>query len=348
MLKKFVLPLLLCLLLTGCAGGSSDTSGPDLAAGTQEFSTSIFAMDTVMDLKIFGESNAPLNAAAELITELENTLSTTDSGSEIYALNHSGSVKLSENCTPLMRRALELCEETDGALDISIYPVVRTWGFTTGEYRIPQQEELDQLLQNVDFRQVKLDENNVVTIPKGMELDLGSIAKGYAGDMVCKLFREQGITSALLNLGGNVQALGTKPDGTLWRIGIQDPKRSDSYLGVLSINDEAVITSGGYERFFTGEDGETYWHIIDPATGAPARSGLISATIVGKEGARCDALSTSLFIMGPEKAEQFWREHQDFDMILVTDNKTVLITPGLEGRFELTENSGCNLKLLEP
>ena len=347
MLKKLLLPLIFCLLLAGCNGGDTSVSSPEISAETQEFSTSIFAMDTVMDLKIFGDSEEPLAGAAELITDLESALSTTDTGSDIYALNHSGSVALSETSAELMARALELCKETDGALDISIYPVVRTWGFTTNQYRVPAQSELDELLKHVDYTQVQMDEKGVVTIPQGMELDLGSIAKGYTGDRVADYFRAQGITSALLNLGGNVQTVGAKPDGSPWRIGIQDPEDQGSYLGVLAVNDEAVITSGGYERFFE-QDGQTYWHIIDPATGAPARSGVISATIVGKEGAKCDALSTSLFIMGPEKAEAFWREHRDFDMILVTDDRTVIATPGLEGRFELTEGSGCTLKMLEP
>ena len=347
MLKKLLLPLIFCLFLTGCGGGRTDLSIPDMSEETQEFSTSIFAMNTVMDLKIFSESRAPLDQATELITSLENTLSTTDSGSEIYALNHSGSVSLSENSAFLMRRALELCKETDGALDISIYPVVRTWGFTTGSYRVPAREELDALLEHVDYTRIQLDEEDVVTIPQGMELDLGSIAKGYTSDMVCDYFRTQGITSALLNLGGNVQTVGTKPDGSPWRIGIRDPEDLSSSLGVLAISDEAVITSGGYERFFE-QDGQTYWHIIDPATGAPAHSGLLSATIVGREGARCDALSTSMFIMGPEKAEAFWREHRDFDMVLVTEDRTVIVTPGLEGRFSLSETSGCTLRMLEP
>ena len=347
MLKKLLLPLVFCLLLAGCTPDGTVSSAPAVTEETQEFSTSIFAMDTVMDLKIFGDSQAPLDEAAGMITSLENALSTTDSGSEISVLNQTGQVSLSENSAFLMRRALELCKETDGALDISIYPVVRTWGFTTGSYRVPAQEELDALLEHVDYTKIEMDDNGVVTIPEGMQLDLGSIAKGYTGDMVCDYFRSQGITSALLNLGGNVQTVGLKPDGSPWRIGIQDPQDPGSYLGVLAVNDEAVITSGGYERFFE-QDGQTYWHIIDPATGAPARSGVISATIVGKEGARCDALSTSLFIMGAEKAEQFWREHRDFDMILVTDDRTVIVTPGLEGRFELTENSGCTLNMLEP
>jgi thiamine biosynthesis lipoprotein len=170
-----------------------------------------------------------------------------------------------------------------------------------------------------------------------MEIDLGSVAKGYTGDRVIELLRENGVTSALLNLGGNVQALGTKPDGSPWRVAVQDPS-GDGCLGVLEIDDQAVITSGGYERYFV-EDGVTYWHIIDPADGAPARSGLISVTIVGDSGLLCDGLSTSLFVMGLEDAAQFWRENGGFEAVFVTESGQILITEGLQERFSLLEDT---------
>ena len=136
-----------------------------------------------------------------------------------------------------------------------------------------------------------------------------------------------------MNLGGNVQALGTKTDGTKWKIAVQSPDDTEDYLGILSVQDKAVITSGGYERYFE-QDGVTYHHIIDPKTGYPAESGLVSVTIVSEDGTLADGLSTSLFIMGKEKAADFWREHKDdFDVILMSDDGTLYVTEGLENDF---------------
>ncbi|MDE6108591.1 MAG: FAD:protein FMN transferase [Oscillospiraceae bacterium] len=172
-----------------------------------------------------------------------------------------------------------------------------------------------------------------------MELDLGAIAKGYAGERAAVLLRENGVTSALLNMGGNVQTVGVKPDGSLWRIGIQDPNSdTGDYLGVVELNDQAAVTSGGYQRYFE-EDGVRYWHIMDPATGAPARSGIVSATIVAHEGGLCDGLSTSLFIMGVEKSLDYWRTYGGFDVILVDEDNTVWITAGLKERFTLAKDA---------
>jgi thiamine biosynthesis lipoprotein len=239
---------------------------------------------------------------------------------------------LSEDVTDLLTQALDICAFTDGALDISIYPVLRAWGFTTGDYGVPAEDTLSELLTHVDYQAIHLD-GNTVTLEPGMEIDFGSVAKGYTGDRVLSLLRENGVTSALLNLGGNVQALGAKPDGSPWNVAILDPRSSD-YLAAVEIEDQAVITSGGYERYFE-EDGVTYWHIIDPATGAPARSGLISVTIVGDSGLLCDGLSTSLFVMGLEDATALWRQREDFEAVFVTDSGQVYITEGLESRFTL-------------
>ncbi len=333
--RKLFLPL--GLLLTLCACGQ---------APAEAKTSQLFAMDTVMDLTVYTEADSLMEDAARLVSRLERSLSTTDSHSEIYKANTTGSAALTDSTSQLLDRALGFCEKTDGALDLSIYPVVRDWGFTTDSYQIPSQSELSSLLQNVDYtRIIYSSDQKTVSLPQGMEIDLGSVAKGYTSDRLIQLFRENGVASALLNLGGNVHTLGTKPDGSLWRIGIQDPL-GDSYLGVLSTADQAVITSGGYERFFEGEDGTVYWHIIDPKTGYPAKNGLISATAIGSEGVYCDALSTALFIMGPEKAIAFWREHQDFEAILVSEEKEVFISPGLAGSFQLTEGSPYHLTVI--
>ena len=326
MKKHFISAMLSALLfLTGCSAESS----PEPVQGT------FFAMDTVMDFTIYGESGL-IDQSESLITSLESLVSVTDADSELYAINQTGSGMLTEEASSLMEQALEICRRTDGALDLSIYPIVRAWGFTTGSYQVPDEAEIQALLPLVDYRKIQYDAaTGTVTLPEGMEIDLGSVAKGYAGQLAAQMLREHGVQSALLNLGGNVQTVGTKPDGSPWQIGIKDPQGEDAMM-VLSVEDQAVVTSGGYERYFE-QDGQTYWHIMDPSTGHPADSGLISVTIVGDEGVVCDGLSTALFVMGLEKAADLWAQSGDFEAVFVTASGEVYITEGLLDRFALTE-----------
>lgn len=326
MKKHFISAMLSALLfLTGCSAESS----PEPVQGT------FFAMDTVMDFTIYGESGL-IDQSESLIASLESLVSVTDEHSDIYAIDHTGSGSLSGNAAELMAQALELCRRTNGALDLSVYPIVRAWGFTTGSYQVPDEAEIQALLPLVDYRKIQYDAaTGTVTLPEGMEIDLGSVAKGYAGQLAAQMLREHGVQSALLNLGGNVQTVGTKPDGSPWQIGIKDPQGEDAMM-VLSVEDQAVVTSGGYERYFE-QDGQTYWHIMDPSTGHPADSGLISVTIVGDEGVVCDGLSTALFVMGLEKAADLWAQSGDFEAVFVTASGEVYITEGLRDRFALTE-----------
>lgn len=326
MKKHFISAMLSALLfLTGCSAESS----PEPVQGT------FFAMDTMMDFTIYGESGL-IDQSESLIASLESLVSVTDTGSELYAINQTGSGTLTGKASSLMEQALEICRRTDGALDLSIYPIVRAWGFTTGSYQVPDEAEIQALLPLVDYRKIQYDAaTGTVTLPEGMEIDLGSVAKGYAGQLAAQMLREHGVQSALLNLGGNVQTVGTKPDGSPWQIGIKDPQGEDAMM-VLSVEDQAVVTSGGYERYFE-QDGQTYWHIMAPSTGHPADSGLISVTIVGDEGVVCDGLSTALFVMGLEKAADLWAQSGDFEAVFVTASGEVYITEGLRDRFALTE-----------
>ena len=326
MKKYFISAMLSALLfLTGCSAESS----PEPVQGT------FFAMDTMMDFTIYGESGL-INQSESLIASLESLVSVTDANSELYAINQTGSGTLTGKASSLMEQALEICRRTDGALDLSIYPIVRAWGFTTGSYQVPDEAEIQALLPLVDYRKIQYDAaDGDVTLPEGMKIDLGSVAKGYAGQLVAQMLREHGVQSALLNLGGNVQTVGAKPDGSPWQIGIKDPQGEDAMM-VLSVEDQAVVTSGGYERYFE-QDGQTYWHIMDPSTGHPADSGLISVTIVGDEGVVCDGLSTALFVMGLEKAADLWAQSGDFEAVFVTASGEVYITEGLRDRFALTE-----------
>ena len=326
MKKYFISAMLSALLfLTGCSAESS----PEPVQGT------FFAMDTVMDFTIYGESGL-IDQSESLIASLESLVSVTDADSELYAINQTGSGTLTGKASSLMEQALEICRRTDGALDLSIYPIVRAWGFTTGSYQVPDEAEIQALLPLVDYRKIQYDAaTGTVTLPEGMEIDLGSVAKGYAGQLAAQMLREHGVQSALLNLGGNVQTVGAKPDGSPWQIGIKDPQGEDAMM-VLSVEDQAVVTSGGYERYFE-QDGQTYWHIMGPSTGHPADSGLISVTIVGDEGVVCDGLSTALFVMGLEKAADLWAQSGDFEAVFVTASGEVYITEGLRDRFALTE-----------
>ena len=326
MKKYFISAMLSALLfLTGCSAESS----PEPVQGT------FFAMDTMMDFTIYGESRL-IDQSESLIASLESLVSVTDANSELYAINQTGSGTLTGKASSLMEQALEICRRTDGALDLSIYPIVRAWGFTTGCYQVPDEAEIQALLPLVDYRKIQYDAaDGDVTLPEGMKIDLGSVAKGYAGQLVAQMLREHGVQSALLSLGGNVQTVGAKPDGSPWKIGIKDPQGEDAMM-VLSVEDQAVVTSGGYERYFE-QDGQTYWHIMDPSTGHPADSGLISVTIVGDEGVVCDGLSTALFVTGLEKAADLWAQSGDFEAVFVTASGEVYITEGLRDRFALTE-----------
>lgn len=339
LLKRLVSVAVGAAVLTqsGCgeSGGASKNAKQD---------SSFFAMDTYITVTAYGSSaKKGCDSAKSKITSLEKLWSVTDEESEIYAANHSTAkpVTLSQDTAELVSFALEMCKDTDGALDITLYPVLTAWGFTTDNYRVPDDSEIHQLLKNTGYEKITL-EGNSLTVPNGMMLDIGAVGKGFAGDLAAKELKTAGVTSALIDLGGNIQTVGAKPDGSNWKIGIRSPFDSGSFA-TLSVKDKAVVTSGGYERYFE-KDGEKYWHILDPKTGKPAHSGLASVTVVGDEGKLCDALSTSIFVMGLEKAEKLWQSRGDFDFAAVTDSGEIYITKGLKDNFKLSQNY-ADLKL---
>lgn len=337
--RQFLAVLLLLLTaLSGCGRTNLEA---------QEAENSFFAMNTYMTFTAYGEqAEDALADARARVEEVEALWSVTDEGSEIYRANHSGGelVNVSEETAELVSFALEMAEKTDGALEPTIYPVLRAWGFTTDTKQVPSQEEIDALLEDVGHEKITLD-GTLLTVPEGMELDLGAVGKGYAGDLAAEAVRARGIECAILSLGGNIQAVGSRPDGTDWRVGLRSPWE-DGTLGVLRVSDQAVVTSGGYENYFEDEDGNVYWHILDPETGYPAKSGLLSVTIICPQGRMGDALSTALFVMGPQKAEEYWRENGDFEMILVTEEGEILITEGVADRFTLSEGRTEEIRVI--
>lgn len=322
---------MLIMGITGCSWKQNQNMA--------EHSESFFAMDTYMTFTAYGmDAEAAVLAAEDKIRELEALWSVTDENSDIYAVNHSAgqTVTIDQKTAELVSFALDMAEKTNGVLEPTIYPVLTAWGFTTGENRIPTEIELAGLLDKVGYEKVKLNENQIQTEPGSM-IDMGAVGKGYAGDEAAQVLRERGITAALLDIGGNIQAIGTKPDGSDWRVGLKDPF-SGNVLGIFQISDMAVVTSGNYERFFVGDDGKTYGHIVDPATGRPVENGIASVSVIASEGKLCDALSTALFVMGLEQAKEYWRQHKDYEMILIMEDGNIYLTEGIRDRFSLNSD----------
>ena len=330
-----ILALGLILSLTACKETSAERQ--------------VFAMDTVMLLTAYGDqSEAALKEAELELYRLDSLLSKTAESSTVSALNDAAGAEtaVENEVRELLELAKAYSEETGGAFDITISPVVSAWGFTGDAYRVPDAAELAELLETVGAENITV-RGNTAALKPGTEIDLGGIAKGYASDRVAEIFRAHGITRGTAVLGGNALAVGTRENGEAWRVGVRDPKNAEGLVGLVHLEDAYAVTSGGYERYFE-ENGTTYHHIIDPASGYPAESGLTSVTVIAdckaegtRNGTMCDALSTALFVMGEERALEFWRGGEfDFELVLVTEDDRVVVTEGLADRFTESEESG--------
>jgi len=332
----------LAAALAGCGAGAQQAK----AGGT------VYAMDTVMNFTYYDGDNGNADAAytqtQQEINRLDQLLSRTRASSEISKLNSAGGAptQVDGEVADVISDALTYSAATDGTFDITIAPVVSAWGFTTDHQQVPEQSKLEALLKTVDYRKVSVD-GDTVTLGPEQSVDLGGIAKGYASDRVKAILEKNGVASAMASLGGNVYVRGSKPDGSAWRVAVEDPKNTSAYAGVLSLTESFAVTSGGYQRYFV-QDGKTYHHIIDPSTGAPSESGLTSVTIIsGENGTMCDAFSTALFVMGEQKAINFWRTGgYNFEMVLITADGRVLVSEGVADRFEQEKSSGYTYEVI--
>lgn len=298
-MKRIACLFLICILLclSGCARHTQET---------------IFAMDTVMDLQVWGvDSKKAVQTVGDLIADMDDAWSA-----------HAPDSDLNRDMVAdrtLLERVLELKERTDGAFDPQLYALSALWGFQSDEHHVPTQEEIDAA------KALK-------------QWDLGAAVKGYAGQMAVERLQALDVDRAVLNLGGNVQTYGEKPDGTPWSIGIQDPEGGD-YIGVVSVVGTAsVVTSGDYQRYFE-QGGIRYHHILDPNTGRPARSGLSSVTVICRDGLTADCLSTALFVMGLERGSAFWRQSNDFEAVFITEDGQIYATQG-------AALSGCEYEVI--
>ena len=313
------------------------TAAVILASGCSlesKYDCEFFAMDTVMTISAYGsKSESAVKAAQNEISRLDKLLSVQNENSEIFKLNQSKQMTVSEDTLTLITRSKEIYTLTDCAFDITCEPLAREWGFYSGlKNKVPSQKAIENALEAVGAEHINI-ENSTVTLDENTSLDLGGIAKGYASQKAAEILKENGVASALMSLGGNVRAVGTKPDGEGWSVAITDPDDNAKSIGTLKISDKAVVTSGGYQRYFE-ENGQIYHHIIDTKTGYPADSGLKSVTVVSDDDTLADALSTSLFVMGLEKSGEFYGENSSlFGAVFITDKSEIYVTDNLKDSF---------------
>jgi thiamine biosynthesis lipoprotein len=310
------------------------------------------AMGTIMTHQAYGEgADECLTAVQMEIERLEALFSRFLPGSDISRINQNAGINvvpISEETLQILQTARQIADNWPQLFDITITPLVNLWRQAAQRRIPPSQQTIIEALQLVNHQDLLLNPvRETAGLRKtGQSLDLGGIAKGYAANRLRDCYRAFGIHSAFSNLGGNVVALGCKPNGSPWRIGIQHPRLEQQLLGVVSIENEAVVTSGDYQRYFIGTDGKRYHHIIDPQTGYPSTSDLISVTIVAKDAMLADILSTLLFISGLQKGIQILSHYPECEVVLVDQNCQIFISKGLCDRF--TPVSSTQPTILSP
>lgn len=334
----------MCALLSGCSAqnapppaASPQTTHAAETASPARQSAIGFYFDTVVTLTLYGAEDGLVEAIWAQCQRYENLLSKTIAGSDVDRINHAGGqpVTVDPETFAILQEALEISSATGRAFSITIAPLSAMWDFTGGTCRMPTDEQRLAALPLVDDAAIVLGEDFSVTLPPGMSIDLGGIAKGYIADKVAETCRGR-CDGAVINLGGNTYVLGNKPDGSPFRVGIQDPDpdsgRGDS-LAVLTLSEGTVVTSGVYERFFE-LDGTRYHHILDPGTGSPARSDLTSATVIAQSSMRADALATACIVLGSERALTLLQT-LGVDGLLIREDGTLLETPGFTDTYAM-------------
>ncbi|MDH7494473.1 MAG: FAD:protein FMN transferase [Bacillota bacterium] len=304
-----------------------------------------FALGTLVQVRAYASGEGAGKAVDEAfhrIEEIEALMSANIASSDVAELNRNAGglpSSVAGDTLYVVKRAKEYADLSNGKFDVAIGPLVQLWGIGTKHAKVPSPEDIAVAKQLVHHGEVEVDESGgTVRLPKaGMALDLGAIAKGYAADEAAEVLTERGVESAFIDLGGNILVVGSRPDGSPWRVGIQDPwKERGATFAVLSVRDTAVVSSGTYERFFE-QHGRRYHHIIDPDTGYPAETGVVSATIVARRAVDADALSTAVFLLGPSDGMGLVERLPGIEAVIVTEVREVLVSPGLKGAIEISD-----------
>lgn len=312
----------------------------------------LFVLGTIVHLKAYGSyANIAIDKAIERLNEIDDKLSVFKEYSEITRINkfaYIGPQKVSRDTFLLIKKAVEYSRLTYGAYDPTIFPVVDLWGIGTENEHIPEYEEIKERLKLVNYKDIILNENDnsVMLKQHNQSIDLGGIAKGYAADEVRSIFSKCHIKSAMIDLGGNIVVLGKKVNGKPWNIGIQDPLNTrGEFSGIISDIDKSFVTSGNYERYFI-KNGKKYHHIINPVTGYPSDSDLLSITIISKDSIDGDGLSTGIYILGLEKGMKLIESLDRIDAVFITADKKIYTTSGAADKFMVTSSAYNYIKTI--
>ncbi len=342
--RGMILVLVAVVLMVACAPPK---------ASQEEKTGATFAMNTVVTQTAYGpRAQEAIQDVNRMLAEQEQRLSLFDESGDIARINQAAGsgqgVEVSAETAALLQQAAALSAQSEGAFAITVAPLTLAWGITGDTPRVVPQEELDSLLPLVDDGLLRLDGQAVILPKRGMGLDLGGIAKGAACAGARDIYEENGVQSALLSIGGNVYARGVKPDGSPWKVGFRDPQGGqESYIASFALQDEVVAVSGGYERFFE-QEGKRYIHIIDPRTGYPVESDILSVGVIDPDGAVADFWSTTLFVWGRDKALNYLR--QGGKAILLDDQNRLYVSSSLRDSFAMvaTSAAGYELYFVEP
>lgn len=318
----------------------------------REYSDETFVLGTFVNITIYSDKKVNdeiFEALFDRLYEIESLMTVNREGSsEVENINERAGksfVEVSKDTLYVIEEGVKYTHLTNDRFDITIGPLVKLWDIGFEGKSVPDQQDIESALRVVDIDAVDIDAENLsVKLDEGMRLDLGGIAKGYAADQIALMIREYGYESAIINLGGNILTLGSKPNDQSYKIGIRDPfKSSSTHLGIVSITDKSLVTSGVYERNFI-EDDKLYHHILDTDTGYPVENELESVSIISNQSIEADALSTGVFAMGLEEGYEFIETLKDIEAIFVTSDKKVYITSGAKDMFIITDK---NFKLFE-
>jgi FAD:protein FMN transferase len=303
-----------------------------------------FGMGTDISHKAFGKNaEQSLKAVEKEAIRIEGNLSKYLTGSEIDRINQSAGIccePVSLETYMVLSEAVEFSKLCHGLFDVTIGPLVELWNSSKVTQRAPQGSEIREILPLVNYEDLNFDpDRRTVGLNKaGQSIDLGGIGKGFAGDRFLSIYQDFGITSAFSNIGGNVVTLGTKPDGSPWHVGILNPRQGESLIGSVSVTGKSVVTSGDYQRYFTDDQGKRHHHILNPVTGFPSESGLISVSIITERSITADALSTIIFVAGMDKGLEILKSFPGTEAILIDSDLQVFITSGLQGSFQTDKN----------